>query len=208
MNKKKLINKKSFLKNRYLFLVFIFTICITLAISTANIIFNAWQNYYSLNPQIIFTSFKEINKLNVLEANLLTYETFEDYSLLPLNQNSFTIIAKAKANYGLDLSNNVSVKTEDKTIIVELPKIELLSLEMNPQQIDIIMAKKGFFTSQNTFEQIKQTHLRDLYEKLNNEAKQKQYIQKSEENARSIITSMLRGMGFKQITISFKNKGM
>ncbi len=161
---------------------------------------------YLPSNQTLFTSFKDIKKLHVLEANIISYQNFDDSSLLPFNQNSFVIIARAKASYGLDLSNDVIFKVEEQNISLELPSIKLLSLDMNPHQIDIVTAKKGLFTGQNTFEKLKQQNLQEMYLKLRVQANQEEYISKAQLNSKEIITTMLKGMGFKEINIKFKDK--
>lgn len=192
--------------SKNIFILFFIVFAATFGITFASLIFKSWENYYLPNDQALFTSFKEIKKLQVLEANIFSYQNFDDNAILPFNQNSFVIIARAKASYGLDLSNDVIFKIEKERIDLELPAVKLLSLEMNPHQIDIISVKKGLFTGQNTFEEIKEKSLKEMYLKLKIQANQEEYISKAQSNSKEIITIMLKSMGFKEINIKFKNR--
>lgn len=196
--------QKNMSKN--IFILFFIVFAATFGITFASLIFKSWENYYLPNDQALFTSFKEIKKLQVLEANIFSYQNFDDNAILPFNQNSFVIIARAKASYGLDLSNDVIFKIEKERIDLELPAVKLLSLEMNPHQIDIISVKKGIFTGQNTFEEIKEKSLKEMYLKLKIQANHEEYISKAQSNSKEIITVMLKSIGFKEINIKFKNQ--
>jgi len=153
--------------------------------------------------ELLIQELKKINKLEVLESSLFAHKVYADDSFLGLNNNEFVIIAKGKAIYGVDLSKETKIDLQGKNIVVTLPKTEIFNVILNPEDIEVIAVKKGFFTSQNRFEQIKKENLVELQNEIKSKSNDREVIAKARENAENIITSFFKAMGYEQVTIKY-----
>ncbi len=156
------------------------------------------------NSLIIINRLKDLKRIEVLQADLFSYKTFENSSFLYLNVNQFIVIETGQAIYGLDLSKDFKVIKSGKNIEIMLPNIELLNLSVNPDSIDFIGLKKGMFTSQDHFEALKKEVSVELYSQLKIKARNKQLLDQAEKNARQIIYSMFKSLGYENININFR----
>lgn len=184
--------------------VFIVSLLVTLAVSIGTWFFDEKLSR-KLDKDIIVNNLKEIKKLEVLESEIFSYDSFEESSYIPFNKSAFAILLTAKAIYGIDLSNNVDIKIIDKEIIVNLPKPKLLHLNINPDNIKIIFAKKGILLTQNEFEELKKKYTSNLYLNIKKTANKEIYINQAQENTEKFIKNILLSLGFKEIKIIFNN---
>lgn len=183
--------------------VFFVSLFVTLGVSLGTWFFD--NNIYNkLDKEIVITHLKEIKKLEVLEAEIFAHDTFEEDSYIPFNKSAFAIMLTAKAIYGIDLSNNIDIEIIDKKIILNLPNIKLLHLNINPNDIKIIFAKKGILLNQNEFEELKQKHISNLYSNIRKNANKENYIKQAQKSSETFIKSVLLGLGFKEVEIYFK----
>lgn len=156
---------------------------------------------YSMRRDMLLTRLQAIQHLQVLEAHLLAHQSHSDPAFL--NTNEFLIVARAKAVYGLDLAG-LSIEPEGRSVRVRVPPVRLQELIVNPSDLEFLGLKKGLLTSQQAFETLKRSAAVDLQRELGRQAREQALITQAEANARQYLETLLRGLGYEQISISFQ----
>lgn len=155
--------------------------------------------------KIILQSLQNVQKLEVLEANLLAHDSFQSPAFL--NNNEFVIIAQAKAIYSLNLAQ-LEIEGDREKISLKLPPIRVQDLVITPENLSFIGLKKGFLTSQSEFEALKQDAAIRLKKELLRQAQDSQLIAQAENNAKTYLQSLLKSLGHQQIQIEFTNRSL
>jgi hypothetical protein len=164
---------------------------------------NDFPGSKSSRSQVIIDQLKELKRLEVLQANLFAYKTFESGALLPLNNNEFVVFESGKAVYGLDLAKDITIKISNRDIELNLPDIEIFDLIVNPDSVDFIGIKKGLFTTQEDFENLKKDVMTELFAELKIKANNRDIINQARKNSELLLNSMLKTLGYEKITINF-----
>ncbi len=160
-------------------------------------------SHNSTKTQVIIDQLKALKRLEVLQANLFAYKTFESGALLPLNNNEFVVFESGKAIYGLDLAKDISIKITNRDIELNLPDVEIFDLIVNPDSVDFIGIKKGLFTSQEDFENLKKDVKIELFRELKLKANNREIISQARKNSDLLLHSMLKALGFENIRVNF-----
>ncbi len=151
---------------------------------------------WEIQQRILLERFEKMQKLQVLSSHLLAHERFRHPSFF--NASEFVIIARAKAVYGLDMSQ-VKLRREDNTLRVELPRVRVQDLIMNAKDVEFIGVKKGLLTSQATFESFKQEAVQELHGELSRQARDPKLIAEATAQARDYFKTLFKTAGFKQV---------
>ncbi len=174
-------------------------VCIVLGM----FIYSYWQGapvLWESRREILLTRLQNLQRLEVLQAQLLAHQSISEQKWLL--ENAFLIVAKAKVIYGVDLAK-AQIDAKGSSVMVTLPRVEVLELVMKPSDIELVGVKKSLLTSQARFEDLKQAAMVDLQTALNQQARQADLIQQAETNARHYLETLLSSLGFTEITIEF-----
>lgn len=108
--------------------------------------------------------------------------------------------AKIKAGVNLNRLAPEDIKVEGKKITIELPEAEIISFEMNPDQIKTEMVDVSGFRA--NFSQHEKNHILQLGEKsIRKDLKQLNILQDAETNAIVFLTDFYKNLGFEEIII-------
>lgn len=108
--------------------------------------------------------------------------------------------AKIKAGVNLNRLAPEDIKVEGKKITIELPEAEIISFEMNPDQIKTEMIDVSGFRAD--FSQKEKNHILQLGEKsIRKDLKQLNILQDAETNAIIFLTDFYKNLGFEEIII-------
>lgn len=111
---------------------------------------------------------------------------------------------------GIDLTNPQSLKAEineeNKSIVLTLPAVEILSLNLNPEDTKLVYEKVSL--TRFNFDNVERNDLLKQGEKaiLEDFVKNQDLIKEAEKNCSTFFSSMLGQIGFKNITIKFKEE--
>lgn len=110
---------------------------------------------------------------------------------------------------GIDLSSPESIKVDNidessKSITLTLPAAKILSLNLNPEDTKLVYEKVS--ATRFNFDNVERNGLLKQGEAaiLEDFAKEKEIMKQAEKNCSSFFTSMLGQIGFKNISIKFK----
>lgn len=113
--------------------------------------------------------------------------------------------AKIKAGVNLNRLAPEDIKVEGKKITIELPEAEIISFEMNPDQIKTEMVDVSGFRA--NFSQREKNHILQLGEKsIRKDLKQLNILQDAETNAIIFLTDFYKNLGFEEIIIHGKEQ--
>lgn len=113
--------------------------------------------------------------------------------------------AKIKAGVNLNRLAPEDIKAEGKKITIELPEAEIISFEMNPDQIKTEMVDVNGFRA--NFSQKEKNHILQLGEKsIRKDLKQLNILQDAETNAIVFLTDFYKNLGFEEIIIHGKKQ--
>lgn len=113
--------------------------------------------------------------------------------------------AKIKAGVNLNRLAPEDIKVEGKKITIELPEAEIISFEMNPDQIKTEMVDVSGFRAD--FSQHEKNHILQLGEKsIRKDLKQLNILQDAETNAIVFLTDFYKNLGFEEIIIHGKEQ--
>ena len=166
-----------------------------------------YKNFFyqpKFDSQTIITKLEEIKRLDVLQAELFTYKSYEESSWMGIDINSFSVIETGRAVYGIDFDKNISLTIKGKTIYLKLPEVKLLDLVVNPDSIDFIGLNKGILTSQQYFEDLKKKVSIELFDQMKVKANSKENIEQAKKSAENILRSIFKTMNFDYINIEFQ----
>ncbi len=141
-----------------------------------------------------------LQRLEVFQARLLAHESHSEPSLL--NTNEFLIVAGATAVYGLELGNAQFEPKGERAVLTVAP-VKVLNLMMNPSELEFLGLKKGLFTSQQSFEELKRSAAIDLERELGRQARDPALIQAAESSARQVLKGLLTSLGYPETEIRF-----
>lgn len=147
----------------------------------------------------------EMAELGVVEYTVKKIVSADDENWYTIGDRKilFTCTAFIKAGINLSDFSEESVRVEGKEIMVSLPKPQVLSFNMPPEEIKEEFTKitglRGKFSPEE------KQYLLVLGEKnIKESIPEMGILQDAEDNARSFFTALLSKLGYKTITITFE----
>jgi hypothetical protein len=130
-----------------------------------------------------------------------TWYKFGDRKIL------FTCKASLKAGIDLSKLTNEDIKTnfKQKSISITLPKAELMTLNIKPEEIFLVYEKRTLFRSSFTNDE-RNSILVQGEKSIRENVSELGILDDAEINAKIFMESFLRRAGYKIINISFKDK--
>lgn len=152
----------------------------------------------------------DIRELGTLATTEYTYgkilQLNDDKEWYKLGDRKILISVKAKAKAGVDLTKMTEqdiVEKDDKTIQLTLPAPEIVSFDMNPNDIRTEMQDvNGLRTNFSQEEKVKIMQLGE--ESIRTEMKESNILSDARKNARVFLTDFYKDMGYEQVIIEFK----
>jgi ligand-binding sensor domain-containing protein len=176
-----------------------------IVLASAVLLFLWWNTSgtprWDVQQRILMERFEKMQNLQVLSSHLLTHERFRNPAFF--NANEFVLIARAKAVYGLDLSQ-VKLSRDQDEITVYLPPVKVQELVMNAKDVEFVGVKKGLLTSQQTFENFQQQAVENLHAQLAQQARDPQLLADATAQAKAYFETLFKAAGFE--TITFKDR--
>lgn len=152
----------------------------------------------SVQRDILLTRLQQLQRLEVLQAQLLAHQQVRDPGLL--SGSEFLIVAKGRAIYGVDLSQ---ARFDNNSGQLKLPPVSVLELIVDPADVDYIGIKKGLLLRQQSFEETKREALIELHRALQQQARSPELLAEAEASLRNYVTGWLDSLGHGQIEIVF-----
>lgn len=178
-----------------------------LALLVSVVLFLVWRSAsgtprWEVQQRILMERFEKMQNLQVLSSHLLTHERFRNPAFF--NANEFVLIARAKAVYGLDLSQVKLSRNQDNQITVYLPPVKVQELVMNAKDVEFVGVKKGLLTSQQSFETFQQQAVTNLHAQLAQQARDPQLLADATTQARAYFETLFEAAGFEKV--NFKDR--
>lgn len=147
---------------------------------------------------------RKVSRLS-LSKNILKGELTED--VIVTDRIHFVEIATGTIRAGFDLSKiqDSDVSISDTTLMVLLPKVEILDVIMNPSDIKPFYDEEDGEWSEEEIHDARAKLQTKALEKIEQRAIQNGILDKAEQSGVSKITSMLKSIGFKNVVVSVKN---
>lgn len=154
----------------------------------------------------VLTEIKQISQLDTVEMyfnEILDYrEAIKINDIqIPFTEKSFIFVVKAKVQSGIDLASLTEddIKIVDKKITLNLDKAKITSKEI--LEYSAYDEKDGLFNRVNNEDTLKT--LNEFRIRLDKQAIDSGILTKAEDNAKLVLESILRLMGFEEIVINF-----
>lgn len=166
------------------------------------------SNSKKVDTTLIANEFKNVSELATYKYNytdVLYYKNSNEFKgiTLPLTQKSFLVKFSGCITAGVDLKTaDIEVSNNRETVTVTLKASRVLSNVINSNDITILDEESALFNKVES-----QEILDELNKKKSSTEKQlikQDFLKKSDENTRTLLEGILKGMGFKTIKIEFK----
>ena len=156
----------------------------------------------------VLTEIRQISQLDTVEMyfnEILDYrEALKINDIeIPFTEKSFIFVVKAKVQSGIDLASLTEddIQIADKKITLNLDKAKITSKEI--LEYSAYDEKDGLFNRVNNEDTLKT--LNEFRIRLDKQAIDSGILTKAEDNAKLVLESILRLMGFEEIVIVFGN---
>jgi hypothetical protein len=154
----------------------------------------------------VLTEIKLISQLDTVEMyfnEILDYrEAIKINDIeIPFTEKSFIFVVKAKVQSGIDLASltEEDIQIVEKKITLNLDKAKITSKEI--LEYRAYAEKDGFFNRVSNEDTLKT--LNEFLVRLDKQALDSGILGKAEDNAKLVLESLLRFMGFEEIVIVF-----
>ncbi|MGE3725065.1 MAG: DUF4230 domain-containing protein [Candidatus Sericytochromatia bacterium] len=174
-----------------------------IALSLACLLFWFLGQSNSSKPQALLQRLKSLHHLEVLQAQLVGTQVFREGSRIPFGNHEVVVLARGRAVYGVDLSQ-ATMSLSGRQMRVELPRIEVLHVILNPDTIDFAAPRKAWLASQEEFEIFRQRAASQMQTDLNQQARSAELMAEAEKQAQMWLRSWLATLGQRDAQISFK----
>lgn len=152
----------------------------------------------------------DIKELGTLATTEYTYgkilQLNDDKEWYKIGDRKILISVKAKVKAGVDLtkmSEQDIIEKDDQTIQLTLPAPEIVSFDMNPNDIRTEMQDvNGFRTNFSQDEKVKILQLGE--ERIRTEMQESNILSDARKNARVFLTDFYKDMGYETVIIEFK----
>ena len=163
---------------------------------------------------VLLQSIVELSKYEAAEGNFqVVVDISSGGSLLPsfLEGSDTLFIGVGTDNAYVDFSklkgSAVVVSADRLTATITLPPAQLDPAELNVQQSYVFAQQQGLFTRVNSFLSGNPNSQQAVYElaqkQIEGAAAKSQLIVDAERNTRTMLTSLLQSLGFKNITVKY-----
>ena len=156
----------------------------------------------------VLTEIRQISQLDTVEMyfnEILDYrEALKINDIeIPFTEKSFIFVVKAKVQSGIDLASLTEddIQIADKKITLNLDKAKITSKEI--LEYSAYDEKDGLFNRVNNEDTLKT--LNEFRIRLEKQAIDSGILTKAEDNAKLVLSSILRLLGFEEIVINFND---
>lgn len=174
-----------------------------IALSLACLLFWFLGQSNASKPQVLLQRLKSLHHLEVLQAQLVGTQVFREGSRIPFGHHEVVVLARGRAVYGVDLSQ-ASMSLSGRQMRLELPRIEVLHVILNPDTIDFAAPRKAWLASQEEFEIFRQRAASQMQTDLNQQARSAELMAEAEKQAQMWLRSWLSTLGQRDAQIVFK----
>jgi hypothetical protein len=174
-----------------------------IALSLACLLFWFLGQSNASKPQVLLQRLKSLHHLEVLQAQLVGTQVFREGSRIPFGHHEVVVLARGRAVYGVDLSQ-ASMSLSGRQMRLELPRIEVLHVILNPDTIDFAAPRKAWLSSQEEFEIFRQRAASQMQTDLNQQARSAELMAEAEKQAQMWLRSWLNTLGQRDAQIVFK----
>lgn len=174
-----------------------------IALSLACLLFWFLGQSNASKPQVLLQRLKSLHHLEVLQAQLVGTQVFREGSRIPFGNNEVVVLARGRAVYGVDLSQ-ATMSVSGRQMRLELPRIEVLHVILNPDTIDFAAPRKAWLASQDEFEIFRQRSAAQMQTNLNQQARSAELMAEAEKQAQMWLRSWLASLGQRDAQIAFK----
>jgi len=174
-----------------------------IALSLACLLFWFLGQSNASKPQALLQRLKSLHHLEVLQAQLVGTQVFREGSRIPFGNHEVVVLARGRAVYGVDLSQ-ATMSLSGRQMRLELPRIEVLHVILNPDTIDFAAPRKAWLASQEEFEIFRQRAASQMQTDLNQQARSTELMAEAEKQAQMWLRSWLATLGQRDAQISFK----
>lgn len=190
------------LPSRDLFAVIVLTMGIS-ALTLSLFLFWLLGQSKNNHTQVFLEKLKQLHHLEVLQAQLVGTQTFRQGGRLPFDQHEVVILARGRAVYGVDLAQARLIR-QGFSQALELPRVEVLHVILNPDSIAFISPRKAWLTTQQEFEHFRQRAADQMQIVLNQQSRSPELLAEAEKQARRWLKTWLNSLGEKQIDVYFR----
>ncbi len=186
--------------------IFLFVIIMVLLLNSVGILKLDFGRESETNVSGVLTEIKQISQLDTVE---MYFNEILDYSEsmningieIPFTEKKFIFVVKAKVQSGIDLSTITEddIQIIDQKIILTLNKAKITSKEV--LEYDAYSESDGLFNKVSNEDTLKT--LNDFRVRLEKQALDSGILVKAEDNAKIVLESFLRLLGFDEIEINF-----
>ncbi len=173
------------------------------ALSLACLLFWFLGQSNASKPQVLLQRLKSLHHLEVLQAQLVGTQVFREGSRIPFGHHEVVVLARGRAVYGVDLSQ-ASMSLSGRQMRLELPRIEVLHVILNPDTIDFAAPRKAWLASQEEFEIFRQRAASQMQTDLNQQARSAELMAEAEKQAQMWLRTWLSTLGQRDAQIVFK----
>jgi len=173
------------------------------ALSLACLLFWFLGQSNASKPQVLLQRLKSLHHLEVLQAQLVGTQVFREGSRIPFGHHEVVVLARGRAVYGVDLSQ-ATMSLSGRQMRLELPRIEVLHVILNPDTIDFAAPRKAWLASQEEFEIFRQRAASQMQTDLNQQARSAELMTEAEKQAQMWLRSWLNTLGQRDAQIVFK----
>lgn len=186
--------------------IFLFVIIVVLLLNSVGLLKLDFGRESETNVSGVLTEIKQISQLDTVE---MYFNEILDYSEsmningieIPFTEKKFIFVVKAKVQSGIDLSTITEddIQIVEKKIILTLNKAKITSKEV--LEYDAYSESDGLFNKVSNEDTLKT--LNDFRVRLEKQALDSGILVKAEDNAKIVLESFLRLLGFEEIEINF-----
>lgn len=176
---------------------------ISICIFVSFIVWGCSSPEKELNAGKVIESLKSMSKLGTTEYTLTKIIAGEDNQWYSIGSRKIVIVCKAHVVAGIDASQIqfTKVNAKEKSIILTIPAVELITFDMPPNEINPMSMEVSGSRSDYTSKEI------DEYEKfsekkIREQLKELNISTESEKNAILFLDRILRSAGFLSIVIN------
>lgn len=191
--------------NKYIGILLLVIITVLLLNSVGLINLN-FEKDSEINVSGVLTEIKQISQLDTVEMyfnEILDYSESMKFSgiTIPFTEKKFIFIVKAKVQSGIDLSNisESDIQIIDRKITLTLNKAKITSKEI--LEYNAYSESDGLFNKVSNEDTLKT--LNEFRVRLEEQALDSGILMKAEDNAKIVLESFLRLLGFEEIVINF-----
>jgi hypothetical protein len=153
----------------------------------------------------IISALQDMQELATTEYTLTkVVKASDDQTWYKMGDRKILITCEAQVKAGIDFSGIDAryVSKQGKSIRLQLPPPQIISVNLPPENIQVAFQEIGFFRS--NFTVAEQTDLlRQAEKQINEKATSLGILEDAQQNARAWLTSYLSMLGFEEIDISF-----